>query len=646
MAFLRVLLLAFCVLAALPCGRAALPGVESAKSYDRPEYREIKRELMHGWGTWDTRDALAQVLLPESLSISLSFRHATGFDSFARPQMVTDKKGDDFRPGKHALDGSYSEADITWKGTRLRVQSAVDGEDLVLLVTMPGVPKEPVEAVVTEGMLWNRPGLLSRGHGSLTAKLPDREVRIFATGHDRADPDVPATTPYLCIDLENSLGVSTGKPRTVEDIKAIVAAKRASLDREAARHGELAEAFDAIRAGIAWSTVYEPDFDRIITVVSRDWNIGSGGYILFGWDNFFLPYASSLFDRKLAYANFVEHLRGLTPDGFIPNVEVTGGKSSRDRSQPPVGSLMLREIYKRYGDKWILESSFDDLLAWNRWWVRRRMDANLLAWGSDVAANPMHEKEAHTAQAAAWESGMDDSPMYDGIPFNPRTSHFDLQDVGLNSLYVADCRALADIADVIGRRDEARELRSRADQIGAQMESLWDPSSGLYLNRRSDTGEFSRRLSPTLFYPLLAHVPLAGRASEMVDRHLLNPAEFGGDYMLPSIARDDPAFPTQHYWKGAIWPPLNFLVYLGLRNYDLPQARRELAKNSLDIFLSEWRRKGFISENYSSLTGTGDDPHLTSTPFYSWGVLMGMISFIEAGQMPAPEAPISAGTAR
>jgi hypothetical protein len=64
------------------------------------------------------------------------------------------------------------------------------------------------------------------------------------------------------------------------------------------------------------------------------------------------------------------------------------------------------------------------------------------------------------------------------------------------------------------------------------------------------------------------------------------------------------------------------------------------------IFVGEWKRKGFISENYSGLTGTGDDPHLTSTPFYSWGVLMGMMGFIEAGEMPAPEAPIEARASR
>jgi len=639
---MRAAHLVFFLLGSLSGVRAAPAVPALARVYDRPEYLAMKKRLVAGWGTWDSRNALAQVLLPDSLSVSLAFKHPVGSDYFVRPQMVRDKNGAQFRPGMHALDGSYSEADIGWKGARLRVQSATQGGDLVILVTMPEAPDLPVEAVVSVEMLWNRPGLLSRARGTLVAALPDQVVRVYATGREMKDPYVQAGTPYLCLALDREVGVSTGRHRTIEQIRDIVRERRASLGREAAQHGELAEAYDAIRASIGWSTIYEPNFDRIITTVSRDWNIGSGGYILFGWDNFFMSYASALFSKELAYANFIEHMRSLTKDGFIPNVEEANGKVSWDRSQPPVGTLVLREIFKRYGDRWLLEASFDDLLAWNRWWARKRMNGRLLGWGSDLADNPYHDANAHTVVAAIWESGMDDSPMYEGVPFNPKSNMVELQDVGLNGLYIADCKALAEIGEAIGRADEARELRSRATQFSAEIETLWDPPTGLYMNRRTDTGEVSKRISPTMFYPLIARVPDARRAAAMVEGHLLNPAELGGEYMLPSIARSDPSFPRQGYWKGAVWPPLNFLVYLGLRNYDLPQARRELATKSMGIFLHEWRRKGFVSENYSALDGTGDDPHLESTPFYTWGVLMGLMSFIEAGQMPAPEAPIAA----
>jgi neutral trehalase len=625
------------LLLSFTAGAGASDGV---RAYERPEYLAIKRQLVRGWGTWDTRDALAQVLLPDSLSVALSFSQTAGADTYTQPRMVIEFKGSKFRAGTHALDGSYSEAEINWKGTRLRVQSGTEGEDLVMLVTALNAPGAPVALVVTAGMLWDRPGKVSMAEGQLMAQLPGRMVRIFTTGGVLHDSNADAGKPSLTVAMEGAVGVSTGKPRKVEEIRKILDDRRKTLENEAARHGDLAEAFDAIRASIGWSTIYDPGYDRLVTTVSREWNVGGGGYFMFGWDNFFLPYACSLFGRDLAYANFAEHLRSLTPDGFIPNVDEAEGRTSWDRSDPPVGSLMLREIYKRYGDRWILEASFDDLLSWNRWWIRKRMNGRLLEWGSNVAGNPLHEKEAHTRVAAAWESGMDDSPMFEGVPFNPQTSMFDMQDVGLNGLYVADCRALAEIADVLGRRVEAAELRLRAEKFSREIEALWNPSAGLYLNRRTDTGEWSKRISPTMFYPLLGRVPTSDRAEEMVDQHLMNPIEFGGDFVIPSIARSDPDFPTQHYWKGAVWPPLNLLVYMGLRNYGMKTASHRLSERSMAVFMGEWRRKGFISENYSSLTGTGDDPHLTSTPFYSWGVLMGLMGFIEEGQMPAPEASI------
>ena len=60
----------------------------------------------------------------------------------------------------------------------------------------------------------------------------------------------------------------------------------------------------------------------------------------------------------------------------------------------------------------------------------------------------------------------------------------------------------------------------------------------------------------------------------MTQRHLLNPVEFWGEWVIPSIARNDPAFYDQNYWRGRIWGPMNFLVYLGLRNCDHPTARQ------------------------------------------------------------------------
>src|SRR5438132_12246518 len=58
---------------------AGLPRVSSAatKAYERREYTHIKRRLVRGWNTWNSRDVLEQVLLPEGLFVHFAFKSTT-----------------------------------------------------------------------------------------------------------------------------------------------------------------------------------------------------------------------------------------------------------------------------------------------------------------------------------------------------------------------------------------------------------------------------------------------------------------------------------------------------------------------------------------------------------------------------------------
>jgi putative isomerase len=157
---------------------------------------------------------------------------------------------------------------------------------------------------------------------------------------------------------------------------------------------------------------------------------------------------------------------------------------------------------------------------------------------------------------------------------------------------------------------------------------MWDNSTGIFLNKDLRTGELGHRLSPTNFYPLLARVATPEQAKTMIDKHLLNPKEFWGEYVIPSIERDDPAFKDQNYWRGRIWGPMNYLVYLGLSNYDFPGARRDFAQKSYNLFLKEWQAKGHVHENYNAVTGEGDDVQ-SSDRFYHWGALLAYVELLE-----------------
>ncbi len=610
------------------------------------EYDLMQKQLAQGWNTWNTRSVLSHVLLPDGFAINLGLR-----DYVTRRNLkeaLIGRQGQqeaDIYPGPHAYDGSYTELKVHWLGNELRVQSAVVAEDLVLLVTPlarhPSARRAPM-LVVESGILWNRPGLLALEEDTLVGTFSRGLVRVYTTHILTPDPHVMAHTPYLSMLLDGPAGISTGCMRSLEEIQSAVEKKRAEFLDHFQDYGDLAEIYKAIQTAVAWDTIYEPEHQRVVSPVSRIWNVGWGGYVLFEWDNYFAAYLASAESREIAYANAVEMTRSATESGLVPNFATTNGVSSRDRSEPPVGALMCRELYRKFREPWFLQEVFPNLLRWNRWWHEKRALDGLLCWGSDPYEPVLGaelEREVNHRQGAAWESGLDNLPVYDDVPFDTDRHLMLLHDVGLNGLYVADCEALADIAGVLGRFLEETELRHRAATYRAGLARLWDESSGIYLNRRVDTDQFSPRLAPTCFYPLLAKAPTQAQAERIVQEHFYNPNEFLGEWMIPTIARNDPAYADQNYWRGRIWGPTNFLVYLGLRNYDLPQARKDLADKSASLLLKEWLTNAHVHENYNADTGEGCDAQ-NSDAFYHWGGLLGMIALIEAGYVPAPELPL------
>ena len=114
----------------------------------------------------------------------------------------------------------------------------------------------------------------------------------------------------------------------------------------------------------------------------------------------------------------------------------------------------------------------------------------------------------------------------------------------------------------------------------------------------------------------------------MMAKHYFNPDEFYGEFVMPSAARNDPAFKDNTYWRGRIWAPMNFLVYMGMCNYDVPEAKADLIKRSIALLMKSWNEDGSIYENYNGTTGVGNDVG-DSDGFYHWGALLTYMSFIE-----------------
>jgi hypothetical protein len=306
--------------------------------------------------------------------------------------------------------------------------------------------------------------------------------------------------------------------------------------------------------------------------------------------------------------------------------------------QPPVHATAVWHVYRRARDgdqaKAFLRERMPGLVRWHEYLYRERTR------GDDGLVEIWHP----------WESGMDNSPLWDealarmspardAIPDYERVdldfvdasqrptdaeydryaylvklyrdwrydsrrireeSPFALYDVLFNSLLVQANRDLAEIARVVAIDPEPFEAWAErtADGIDAR---LWDDAEGSYADYDVRAGKRVRAQTATAFSPLFAGIPNEERAARLLERVIGSSVTIDGlgrvvASVPPSNAKFDPAL----YWRGPVWPMINWVVHAGLRRYGFIDEAQEIRAALLELV----RREGFW-EHYNASTGQG-----------------------------------------
>lgn len=595
------------------------------------EYSELNKRLAQGWNTWNTRSVLSHVLLPQSFAINLQLQNRLTNEILREALIGRRGAGvENVIPGAHSYDGSYTDLKVEWKSEEISVESASEGNNLTLKISPVKNPCN-IDLLINPKVLWGKQGNLKIDKYGIHFNKDTSNINIYINGSYNVVSD-----SLIRCRLTHTLYLSTFVNKKDSALEHIILEAGVKQLNNKSKYKSDSVLYDAMETVLAWNIIYDPIHERVIAPVSRLWNCNWKGWILFDWDTYFSSYMFAIDNKDMAYANSLAITKEISEKGFIPNFG-SGYYKSEDRSQPPVGSTIIKEIYKKYPEKWYLREVFDDLLKWNRWWENNRDYMGYLCWGSNPYTDenikkfpPQIKNPIGKKVAALWESGLDNSPMYDEAVFDTTRHLLLLADVGLMSLYIADCKNLAEIAGILGKTAIEKELLLRGEKYSKNLQTLWNEKFGLFLNKDLVTGKFSYRLSPTLFYPLLAKLPGQLQANRMINEHFYNPGEFWGEWTMPSIAFNDNAFKDNNYWRGRIWAPMNFLVYLGMRNYDLQHSIKDLKEKSFKLILKSWNEEKHVYENYNAISGKGDDVG-SSDKFYHWGALLGYISLLDDG---------------
>ena len=158
-------------------------------------------------------------------------------------------------------------------------------------------------------------------------------------------------------------------------------------------------------------------------------------------------------------------------------------------------------------------------------------------------------------------AGCDEAALYDESPFL-------VKDVLASAILVRANEALLDLSEVARAQDDDRaEIGAWISRGRRGLEERWDPRLQLCLDYDLRAGEPLRARSIAGFSPLISGTENADVRQALLD--VLDSRAFVGHPNLrwplpPSTSPEEPGFHPRSYWRGPVWPVMNWLLWWAL----------------------------------------------------------------------------------
>ena len=335
----------------------------------------------------------------------------------------------------------------------------------------------------------------------------------------------------------------------------------------------------------------------------------------------------------------IPHIVFRRPDpDYFPGPEAWGTEGRHPKgvptsgiSQPPVLVSVVRRLHAATGDDARARKLARSCARWHAWWMAQRTDA--FEEGRTVVV--VHPWESGRDNCPDWDAALDRVPVDPDLPAYTRrdTSHIDAEqrprqaqydrymsivkrgadagwgadafaggpfrvaDPGCHFILMAAERDLLALCDALGLDGAgAVEDRLAALELGAR--SLWSDEVGAWVARDALAGASSTAASSASF---LAWWGGAGTPAQR-ERALATLTDLlaAARYAVPSWDPRDAAHDAPRYWRGPVWPPINFLVSEGMRGAGLAGEAERIRADTRALI----EREGFM-EYFDPHTGAG-----------------------------------------
>lgn len=379
-------------------------------------------------------------------------------------------------------------------------------------------------------------------------------------------------------------------------------------------------------------------YAHAITVLNSLFVYGQGGYfednrvpyttkfglaIPYFWDSMISAVGAREFDPKMSQETIEAFLRNATPRGSLPFTLSDTHRAGE--GQAPILAWAAWRTYARSQDRVWLARIYPAMRSYVNFWLKYRSSSRGLLMFSNTGEIADND--------ARWDPAFGGKPITYGMSCPPLKG---IESPDANAFVFNEMKFLGLVAAELGLQDESREWNARRDRLGKLIvETMYFPDDAMFYDVKEGTHEkFSGVKNPNMFLPLWAGVPLPeSEAKRVIERHLLNPDEFfSPDMPVPSLSLDNPGFTPTAYWRGRIWPHINYWMMETLWRHGYRKEADLLADRMMRLF----KTTPWLQENYpgdpelirqmaraarpieSGTESRGIYAHSSSSPDYGW----------------------------
>ncbi len=330
------------------------------------------------------------------------------------------------------------------------------------------------------------------------------------------------------------------------------------------------------------------------------------------WKNGFLPHIVFHSETESSYF----------PNWDFWNSNINPGAPVKPKSsgitQPPVIGFILQELWKYNSDseelKLFIKELFPKVVSYHRFLYDYRD----------------RDREGLFYMFHPWESGRDNSPVWDealnsivindgdipdykrrdlqiaNVNERPTNDKYDryvyllelgkrhrydgkaiadespflIQDCMMNAILIKSNRALIELAEELGLdSSEIKEWQSNSEKNFNS--KFWNEKLGFYTcyDQRSEKQLTLKEVGGLV--PLFSNSANDSQANKLAD--YLRRLHDNGYYLCPSFDPDHKLFDSKRYWRGPVWPQMNWMIYEGLINYSYDELAQFVKNDLLDL---------------------------------------------------------------